>query len=291
MRSPATAPRIGVSWRKELDAAIAACSGVDLLEVMFEEVSELGYVTDTLRDFRDRGSVWVHGATLSLGGADWPEQARLDECARTADLLKAPRISEHIAFVRASNFEAWHLLPLPRTPSARDLFLDNMSRARKVLDRPIAVENIATLFNWPENVLSEPDFIASLVTEGDLELLLDLENVRIVSHNFGLDPLDFLARLPLERVAYVHVAGGELRDGVARDTHSEPIPSATLRLLEHAVSRGSVPAVILERDFNTLDAAGLQGEIDNIREAVARGLASRAEASRAEEGARHARSA
>ena len=58
----------------------------------------------------------------------------------------------------------------------------------------------------------------------------------------------FLDALPLERIAYVHVAGGVERDGLYHDTHAHPTPPAVLELVAELCSRHDPPGVMLERD-------------------------------------------
>ena len=84
-----------------------------------------------------------------------------------------------------------------------------------------------------------------------------------------------LDRLPLDRVAYVHVAGGAEHvddPGIYHDTHTDPVPPAVLRLAGApggTACRG--PAVMLERDGRYPPAAELHAELDAI--AAAAGVA------------------
>jgi uncharacterized protein (UPF0276 family) len=57
-----------------------------------------------------------------------------------------------------------------------------------------------------------------------------------------------LDELPLERVVYVHAAGGEERDGVYHDTHAHALTAPVLDLLDELCARHRPPAVLLERD-------------------------------------------
>jgi Protein of unknown function (DUF692) len=79
--------------------------------------------------------------------------------------------------------------------------------------------------------------------------------------------------LALERVAYVHVAGGAEHaadPGVYHDTHTDPVPPAVLTLLERLRERLEVaPAVMLERDGRYPPAAALHAELDAIATAAA----------------------
>lgn len=62
----------------------------------------------------------------------------------------------------------------------------------------------------------------------------DRRRVRVVGSvyanatNRGGDPVALLAQFPLERIAYVHVAGGAAHDGLYHDTHTDPVPGEVL---------------------------------------------------------------
>src|SRR5207247_571044 len=122
--------------------------------------------------------------------------------------LEAPFVSEHIAFVRAGGLETGHLLPVPRTREALELVVANAREAQAALPVPLALENIATLFEWPEPEIDEAAFLTEVLERADVLLLLDIENVYANARNHGYDPLEFFDRIPLQRIAYVHVGGG-----------------------------------------------------------------------------------
>jgi uncharacterized protein len=269
----------GVLWRPEfaatLDRALAD-RPVDVVEVMFEDLLGLREIPRGLADLRRRGAtILLHGATLSLGGAERPQRRRLEGMARAADLVDAPMVSEHLAYVRSGGFEAWHLLPLARTSETLELLAENIAELASVVDRPLALENIAYLFEWPQDEMDEAEFVRRAVEETGSMLLLDVENVRINAHNYGFAPLEFLRRMPLQRLAYVHVAGGELRHGVYRDTHSEAVPAATLELVEALAALTDVPHAVLERDQNLPGAERISAELRAVDGALSAGLARR----------------
>src|SRR5262249_25525351 len=85
--------------------------------------------------------------------------------------------------------------------------------------------------------------------------------------NYDFDPLAFLERLPLDRIAYVHVAGGGERDGLYHDTHTAALPRGGLDLLGELCSRTSVPRGMLERDDHFPSEADLNAELDVIDQA------------------------
>jgi uncharacterized protein len=265
----------GVLWRPEyaqlLDPVLAD-RPVDCVEVMFEDLLTATELPRSLAQLRERGaSILLHGATLSLGGAERPERRRVDGMARVADLVEAPLVSEHLAFVRAGGLEAWHLMPLPWTERALDVFVANVAEVQRIVDRPFAIENVAYQFEWPDGEMDEATFVSEAILRTGGLMLLDVENVRINAYNYRYDPVEFIRAMPLQRLAYVHVAGGELLQGTYRDTHSERVPEPTLTLLEILDSKTEVPHVILERDQNLPAAEQLRAELDDVDAALVRG--------------------
>src|SRR5262249_58066542 len=139
--------------------------------------------------------------------------------------------------------ESGHLLPLPRTRDALEVVVANVRAAREALPVPLALENVAALFEWPHPEMDEAAFLAEVLERADVLLLLDIENVYANARNHGYDPLAFLGRLPLDRLAYVHVAGGVERDGLYHDTHTDAVPGPVLVSLAGVCGLGGVPGV------------------------------------------------
>src|SRR6185312_7756199 len=98
-------------------------------------------------------------------------------------------------------------------------------------------------------------------------LLLDVANVYANARNRGTDPLDLLDRIPLDRVAYVHVAGGAEHQGLYHDTHTDAVPQPVLDLVAALCARHRPPALMLERDGDYPPAADLRTELDAIAKA------------------------
>jgi uncharacterized protein (UPF0276 family) len=136
---------------------------------------------------------------------------------------------------------------------------------------PLAVEPIAALFDWPDAEYDEGAFLTELLERTDVLLLLDVANVYANARNRGEDPCALLDRLPLERVAYVHVAGGAESDGLYHDTHTDPVPDEVLALVKELCVRmasgGGPPGLLLERDGDYPAAGVLRAELDAIADA------------------------
>ncbi len=263
---------LGIGWRPQLALAIDRNPTLGFIEVLAEDLDRYRALPAPIERLRQRGMpVIPHGVSLSLGGAERPDRKRLAALARLAKRLDAPLVSEHLAFVRAGGVEAGHLLPVPRTAEMLDILVENIREAKAALRVPLALENVAALFEWPGAEMDEPTFVAEVAERADVLLLLDLENVYANARNHGGDPAAYLDRLPLDRVAYVHVAGGVERDGLYHDTHFHPVPKPVLDLLEELCARVAVPGVMLERDGHFPLASELRDELAAIGAAAQRG--------------------
>jgi uncharacterized protein (UPF0276 family) len=262
---------IGIGWRPELALMIARAPQINFLEVVAENISP-DDIPRPLIQLKERGATIIpHGTGLSLGGAEPLDQKRLTHLARLAEKLDAPFVSEHIAFVRAAGREAGHLLPLPRTRDALDVLTENIFAAQAALPVPLVLENIAALFEWPGAEMSEVAFITEALDRTGARLLLDVANLYANARNHDWDAMDYLKGLPLERLAYVHIAGGITRNRLYHDTHAHRTPPGALALLEQLCARVLPPAVLLERDDHFPSETELRAELDTIAAAIERG--------------------
>ncbi|MFG3084787.1 DUF692 domain-containing protein [Streptomyces parvulus] len=270
----------GIGWRPEIADTVERMPGIDWVEAVSENLCP-GHLPDSLLRLRERGvTVVPHGVSLGLGGAERPDAGRLRALAERAEVLGSPLVTEHIAFVRAGgpptaspHLEAGHLLPVPRTRDALDVLCENVRIAQDALPVPLAVENIAALVAWPGEEMTEGQFLYELADRTGVRLLIDVANLHTNHVNLGADPARALGELPLEAIAYVHVAGGFERDGVWHDSHAHPVPPPVLDILADLASRMAPPGVLLERDEDFPGAGELAAEVESIRGAVARGRA------------------
>jgi uncharacterized protein (UPF0276 family) len=272
--APLTTPRLGlgIGWRPELALAIDRDPRLGFVELLAEDFDPEAPIPGSIQRLRERGvRIVLHGVSLSLGGAERPEPGRLARLARLAERLGATLVSEHIAFVRAGGIESGHLLPISRTHDALDVLVANAREAAAALPVPLALENIASLVQWPNPELEEAEFVTELIERTGARLLLDVANVYANARNHGGDPLDLFDHIPLEQLAYVHVAGGVERGGLYHDTHTVASPPGVLQLLTELASRVEIPGILLEWDDSFPSESKLAAELDAIAMAAAAG--------------------
>jgi len=218
------------------------------------------------RQFRalaERYPVALHGLSLDIGGPDPLDTDLVGAIGDLIEAIQAPVYSEHLTYCAAEG-HLYDLLPIPFTQEAVAYVSARVRQVQDILGRRIALEN-ASYYAQPSADMTEAEFIAAVLAEGDCDLLLDVNNIYVNAINHGYDPVAFLEALPLERVRYIHVAGHyDEAEDLKVDTHGAAVIDPVWSLLEHAYSRlGPVPT-LLERDFNFPPLADLLAEVGRI---------------------------
>ena len=269
-----------IAWRREIADLLleyAEAGALGFTEVIAENTDPTR-IDSRLAQLASHVPVIPHGVTLGLAGADQPSPTRLTRLAELALRFDSPVVSEHVAYVRAADtpdslhpdvLEAGHLLPPPRTAESLAVLVENVRIAQSQLPVPLAVENIAALFVWPEDTFTEADFLTELVSQTGVRLVLDVANLFSSATARGSSAAADLRRFPLEAVEYVHIAGGEFKDGLYVDTHGHDLVEPVVDLLTELVSlySGEVPGVMLERDTD-VTVEGVRSEYDRLVAAV-----------------------
>ena len=262
---------IGVGWRPELAIAIERSPLVEFIEVTAENI-DLERPPESVLRLRGRGvPVAVHGLSLSLGGVEPIDDRRVERLARLAERVDAFCISEHVAFARVGDIDVGHFLPVPRSEESLANLAAHVEQVARAMGVPFALENIATLVDWPEGGHDEASFMTALLERTGSPLLLDISNLYANARNHGWDAHAYLDRVPLDRLAYVHIGGGTERDDLYHDTHAHAVPEGPLDLLEELCARVAPPAVMLERDDGFGPGFDLGQALEAIAVAVERG--------------------
>jgi uncharacterized protein len=272
--------RVGLGWRPELAAGIFdALDRIDVVEVIADNyVDASRRQRQAVKVLARQVPVHIHSIALGMAGAEEVSNKRLDRVGRLINEVEPEAWSEHLAFTRAGGVEIGHLAPPPRTEASVVGAAKNLARARQIVGSMPLMENIATLLEPPCSVLSEQAWIAGIASASGCGLLLDLHNLHANATNFGFDPLQFLAEIPLARVGCIHIAGGEWITAPAGDKryllddHLHDVTEPVYELLSEVAARASQPlTVILERDGAYPPMPALLDELSRARAALAAG--------------------
>ena len=272
--------RFGLGWRPALAAGILSnLDQIDCVEVIADDFFDAPrHERRALRTLAAQMPVALHGVSLGLASSVAVDTKRLDKMARLCEEVAPVSWSEHLAFVRGGGVEIGHLAAPPRTVSTIDGALANLARASAIVCSAPQVENIATLIDPPGSDRDETTWISEIVLGSNCDLLLDLHNLYANAVNFSFDPKDFIARVPAERIAAIHLAGGKwigARGGRRLlDDHLHDVPDPVYDLLvEVGASATRALTVILERDGDFPSINCLLDQLDRAREALSIGRA------------------
>jgi uncharacterized protein len=178
-----------------------------------------------LADLRQRKL--THGVGFPLGGTVCDQERHVDEFRRWTEGLSSPWTSEHLSVldvqgaqdVRSCGF----LMPPLQTEAAVALAAKNILHRAAVVRRPLAFETGVNYFTPQTFEMPDGEFFASVAETADCGILLDLANLW-ANHKNGRAKIDeTLAKLPLERVWEVHLAGVTFAHGYWLDAHSGAI--------------------------------------------------------------------
>src|SRR6266545_6952647 len=202
--------RFGLGWRPELAAGtLSNLDRIDIVEVIADDYFDAPKSKRrALKTLAIQVPVALHEITVGLASSIAVDSKRLEQTARLVEEIQPEFWSEHLAFVRGGGIEIGHLAAPPRTAATIDGAARNLAAARKIVGALPLVENIATLIDPPGSTLTEADWTRDILAMANCALLLDLHNLYANSVNFGLDPYDFIDRMPQEKILAIHLAGG-----------------------------------------------------------------------------------
>lgn len=204
--------------------------------------------------------IHLHGVSLNLGGTSPVDTAFLHALKGLIDDLGAQHYSDHLA-ASGDAHQLYDLFPIPFTVAEVQRVSDRIKQTQDVLGRRMAIENST----WYTNIgdMAEADFLAAIAERADCGILLDLNNITVNHKNHGGHDLDaFIARIDLNRVSYMHVAGHEFdaRFGLYIDTHSQPVEPPTAAMARRLQQTHGIP-VLLEWDNDLPDMATINREL------------------------------
>lgn len=238
---------------------------IHFMEVAPENWINLGgRLGKKFRRYTERFPFVCHGLSLSIGSPAPLNTELLHAIKKWMQEHDIRYYSEHLSYC-SDDGQLYDLLPIPFTEEAVDYVATRIQQAQDILGQRIAIEN-SSYYCAPQQEMSESEFINAVIKKADCALLLDVNNVYVNSINHRYDPFEFLASLPGERTAYIHIAGHyEEADDLRVDTHGTAVVDPVWELLEKTYTLFGVKPTLLERDFNIPPLPELMRELDFIK--------------------------
>jgi uncharacterized protein (UPF0276 family) len=215
-------------------------------ENFFAEGGRQLEVLDAVR--RDYG-ISLHGVGLSIGSTDQLDAEHLRRLKRLVERTQPALVSEHLSWSSMDGVFSNDLLPMPHTAEALAHFSAHVSQVQDFLKRQILIENVSSYLRFPEDSMTEWQFITELAQHSGCGILLDVNNVYVSARNHGFDADTFIAAIPVALIQEIHLAGHTVvsdEDGVLLiDTHDAPVTDQVWDLYARTIARtGPLPTLI-----------------------------------------------
>jgi uncharacterized protein (UPF0276 family) len=218
----------------------------------------------------------LHGVGMSLGSTDPLDAAHLVKLRRLIDRCDPVLVSEHLCWSGAGGRHLNDLLPLPYTEEALAHVCRRVAEVQDRLLRPIAVENVSSYLGFAAATIPEWEFVAAVARRTGCQLLLDVNNIYVNATNHGFDADRYLAAMPADAIAEIHLAGFDASGACLIDTHGAPVAPEVWALYTRAVARYGPRPTLIEWDIDippleTLlaEAATAQSILDEASDALA----------------------
>lgn len=259
---------VGLGFRRSIADETIQMNGIspNFVEIAPENWMGMGgYWRIKLHEAAEQFPFTAHGLSLSIGSPDELDIEFVKELKKFLDEFNIDIYSEHLSYSKCDNAHIYDLLPIPFREDAVKHINERIRTVQDILERPLILENVS-YYTPVAAKMREEEFISSIVKESGCKLLLDVNNVYVNAFNHDYNAKEFIKNLPLDQVAYMHMAGHEkVEKDLIIDTHGQPIIDPVYDLFDFTLDLTDPVPVLLERDFNFPDMEELQGELSHLK--------------------------
>lgn len=224
---------------------------IDFFEVHSENyMSDGGCSLAWLEAIREYYPLSLHGVSLSLGAAQELDKNHLKGLKILIKRVDPFLISDHLSWNIIDGVYLNDLLPIPYTKESLQVISDHILEAQDYIGRAFLIENPSSYLYFPKNEYSEPQFLTELVKKTGCNLLLDVNNIYVSSHNNKFDPNEYLNEIPHNVVGEIHLAGHNRDHQFYIDDHGGPVHIEVWELYKKALMRFGMIPTLIEWDNN-----------------------------------------
>jgi len=249
------------------DTPLVRCvAGTETLAVDYIETSgpAIASAVELFRGYR----LFLHNAIHDWSLGHPRALAQQDVIPRTLYALAvthAPWLSIHLGFSAADVTFDGEMRPVsPTLPESelRRTMCENLHAVASAVPVPVLVENLDYNPGGAYEHICKPAFIASVVSDTGVAMLLDVAHARVSAAWLGLSVEAYLRQLPLERVTQAHVSGPRQRADRLVDDH-EALAEEDYAALQGVLDVTDPLAVTLE--YHQHDRQALLEQIARLR--------------------------
>ena len=232
-----------------VSGVLAARPGVRWFEVHSENYYvDGGPALTALARIRADYPLSLHGVGMSLGSVDPLDRAHLAKLRRLIDRIEPALVSEHLCWSGIDGRHLNDLLPLPYTEEALAHVSSRITEVQEAIGRELLVENVSTYLAFADATIPEWEFVAAVARRTGCKLLLDVNNIYVNAVNHGFDADVYLAAMPPDAVAEIHLAGFDASGPYLIDTHGAPVAPEVWALYTRAIERMGARPTLIEWD-------------------------------------------
>lgn len=242
---------------------------IDFLELAPENWMSLGGLKrEQLQDIAKQYPLIAHGLSLSIGDCQPLNTKFVRQVGQFLDELNIQVYSEHLSFSRDNQGYLYELLPVPRRAENIGYLADRIKQVQDIIQRPLVMENISYYHNYGDE-MPEGDFIAEIAKRSGCELLVDINNLYVNSHNHHFEAAEMLKTLPSDAIRYYHIAGHLVESEKSLlDTHGMEVQQAVIELARYAFDLHGSKPLLLERDNNVPPLVVLTEELRDVHRQI-----------------------
>jgi uncharacterized protein (UPF0276 family) len=234
---------------------------VDWFEIISENfMVDGGRPLAVLDRILEQYRVVQHGVSMYFGSAEKLNREHLKRLKALTRRTKTPWVSDHLCWGSVDGRYTHDLLPLPYTFEAARHTARKIREAQDYLELPVVVENVSSYAEFHVSQMTEWEFLNEVVERADCGILLDVNNIYVSGRNHGFDAQEYLAAVPAERVAQIHIAGHSTYEKYILDTHDHPVIDPVWALYAEAIRRVGKTATLLEWDQHIPSFDEVHGE-------------------------------
>ena len=174
--------------------------------------------------------VIAHNIGLSLAGTTPLDEQYVAKLVEWHTRFGFRWHSDHLSFVDVASAHGLDhntglAVPMPYDHEVLDLVARRIEDVQRAIPAAFLIENNVSFIDFPDQEMSEPEFLNRLAARTGCGLLLDVHNVYANSRNHGFDARGIVDAIELDRVIEIHIAGGTGSTACGSIRMPEPVPS------------------------------------------------------------------
>ena len=244
----------GVGLRlPHLTDVVATHPSVAWFEIHPENFLANPHAAELLVDIARDYPISVHSVGVSIGSASGIDRPHLARVRALVDLIDPIFASGHLAWSTHAGEYLNDLLPLPYTEETLRIVSAHVDEVQDTLGREYLVENPSSYVGFSTSTMTEVEFLSELVHRTGCRLLCDVSNIYLSAHNLGFDRDRYIAELPADAIAELHLGGftPEAEEGggeILIDTHGSRIAEPVWAFYARALERFGPKPTLIEWD-------------------------------------------